>query len=118
MAGSEQRRSIPRLSDSQKKNLTDCLSANLTRQLNLTDLAVLFNLSPRQFFRLFCNSFGMTPDHYLLHERVRRAKELLSAGSSPAEVANMVGFANQKHFSEMFKRITGMSPSRFKRDNT
>jgi AraC-like DNA-binding protein len=61
MAASKERRSIPRLSDSQKKNLTDCLSASLTRQLNLTDLAGLFNLSPRQFFRLFCNSFGMTP---------------------------------------------------------
>jgi transcriptional regulator GlxA family with amidase domain len=63
MAGSEQRRSILRFSDSQIKSLAACIGANLGSQLTLMDLAGLFKMSPRQFFRLFCNTFGNTPGH-------------------------------------------------------
>jgi AraC family transcriptional regulator len=82
MSGNEQKRTIPRFSDSQINNLAAWMSANLGSQLSLTDLAGLFKMSPRQFFRLFCNTFGNTPGHYVLYKRVCRAKELLSAGSS------------------------------------
>jgi AraC family transcriptional regulator len=118
MPGDEQRRSTPRFSDSQIKSLTDYISANMAHELSLTELAELLNLTPRQFFRLFSNTYRQTPYRYLMHERVRRAKELLSAGSSPADIANVVGFENQDHFKQMFKRIAGTSPSRFKRENT
>jgi AraC family transcriptional regulator len=117
MAGDERRRT-PRFSDPQIKRLTHYISQNMARDLSLTELAELLNLSPRQFFRVFCNTYRSTPYRYLLQERVRRAKDLLSAGSSPAEVANVVGFENEDHFKQMFKRIAGMSPSRFKRENT
>jgi len=118
MAGDEQRRRTPRFSDSQIKRLTDYISANMAGELSLTELAATLKLSPRQFFRLFCNTYRQTPYRYLMDERVRRAKELLSAGSSPADVADHLGFENRDHFKHMFKRIAGTSPTRFKRENT
>ena len=118
MPGDEQRRSTQRFSDSQIRGLSDYISENIADELSLTELAELLNLSPRQFFRLFCNTFRQTPYRYLMDERVRRAKELLSAGSSPAVVADHLGFENQDHFKHMFKRIAGTSPTRFKRENT
>jgi len=117
MTGDEQRRSTPRFSDSQIKTLTDHISANIADELSLTELAELLNLSPRQFFRLFCNTYRQTPYQYLMHERIRMAKELLSAGSSPADIANVTGFENEDHFKQTFKRIAGTSPRGFRREN-
>jgi len=117
MTGDEQRRRAPRFSDSQLQRLTDYISENMAHELSLTELAELLHLSPRQFFRIFCTTYKQTPYRYLMHERVRRAKELLSAGSSPADIANVVGFENEDHFKQTFKRIAGTSPSRFRREN-
>jgi AraC family transcriptional regulator len=117
MPGDEQRRSTPRFSDSQIRRLSDYISENIAQELSLTQLAESLNVSPRQFFRLFCNTYRQTPYQYLMHERIRMAKELLSAGSSPGDIANEVGFENEDHFKQTFKRIAGMSPSRFRREN-
>ena len=117
MPGDARRRSTPRFSDSQVRSLTDYISENMARQLSLTELAEFLHLRPRQFFRLFCNTFRQTPYRYLMHERVRRAKELLSAGSSQTEIANLMGFENEDHFKQTFERIAGTSARRFKREN-
>ena len=51
----------------------DYIGANMAHQLSLTELAESLHLSPRQFFRLFCNTYRQTPYRYLMHEGVRRA---------------------------------------------
>ena len=58
---------------------------------------------------------GYRPREYLLHERVERAKSLLSGSDTPlAEVALAVGFCTQAHFSTVFKRMTGDTPARWR----
>jgi AraC family transcriptional regulator len=82
--------------------------------LNLPHLAELVDMSPRQFFRLFANTFGCTPHRYVMKERVARAKDLLSAGLSLVEIAHTLGFASQSHFSDVFRKATGASPGHFR----
>jgi AraC family transcriptional regulator len=49
--------------------------------------------------------------------RIDRASEQLVTGDLPlAEIALAAGFADQSHFSNVFRRRTGMSPSRFRRE--
>jgi AraC family transcriptional regulator len=105
-----------RFSHSQVKKLLDFIAANLAGEVNPSDLADLVQMSPRQFFRFFSSTFGITPHQYLLKERVRRAKELLSGGSLPGDIASILGFSNHSHFSQVFKKITGISPGRFRRE--
>jgi AraC family transcriptional regulator len=109
-------RSHKRFSQSQMKRLLDYIAANLASDLSLGDLADLVEMSPRQFFRFFSSTFGSTPHQYLLKERVRRAKELLSGGSLPVEIAYSLGFSNQSHFTQVFRKMTGTSPGRFRQE--
>ena len=46
---------------------------------------------------------------------VERARELLARGAHVADVAARLGFADQPHFSRLFKRVLGLSPSRYAR---
>ena len=109
-------RSHRQFSHSQVKRLVDYIATNLASDLSLSDLADLVQMSPRQFCRFFSNSFGSTPHQYLLKERVRRAKELLSTGSLPVEIAKILGFSSQSHFTDVFRKLTGTSPGRFRQE--
>ena len=72
-------------------------------------------LSPHHFSLVFKNTFGTTPHHYLLLQRVEKAKRLLASGEqSIGEAALEVGFANQSHFTRMFRRIIGETPREYR----
>jgi AraC family transcriptional regulator len=98
------------------RRLVEFIRANLAHDLTLGDMADLVDMSPRQFFRLFSSTFGSTPHRYVVSERVSRAKELLAAGLSLVEIAHSLGFASQSHFTNVFSRITGLSPGRFRQE--
>ena len=69
-----------------------------------------------QFARAFKASFGVPPHRYHLERRILRAKELLIApDGSVTAVALAVGFAETSSFSAAFRRLTGTTPSRYRR---
>ena len=78
------------------------------------DLAKLIRLSPRQFIRIFSNTFGTTPHRYIINKRVALAKELIAKGRLLVEIAVKLGFASQSHFSDVFRKVTGMPPGQFR----
>jgi AraC-like DNA-binding protein len=108
-------RKLSPLSDAQARRLVDHIHANLDCELSLFDLSKLVHCSPRQFVRLFSNTFGKTPHQYIINERVARAKDLLLQGRLLVEIATTLGFSSQSHFSGTFRKATGMSPGRFRR---
>jgi AraC family transcriptional regulator len=110
----ERKRAERKFAGSQVRRIVDYIRANLGEDLNLHHLASLVDMSPRQFFRLFSNTFESTPHRYVMNARVARAKELLGAGFLLVEVANAVGFASQSHFTDVFRKATGISPGRFR----
>ena len=109
-------RSKKRLSDFQTKRIVDYIDANLASDIALNDLADLVDMSRSQFYRFFSSTFYSTPHHYLLKERVRRARELLSAGTLPVDIAGALGFSSQSHFTDVFKKMTGTSPGVYRRE--
>jgi AraC family transcriptional regulator len=100
----------------QARRMVDYIQANLDCELTLFDLAELAQLSPRQFFRTFSNTFGTTPHRYIMNERVAQAKELIAKGQLLVEIAADLGFASQSHFCGVFRKVAGMSPGRFRRE--
>jgi AraC family transcriptional regulator len=110
------RKPIRRFSAEQARRVADYIQANLDGELNLFDLAELVHLSPRQFFRIFWNTFGTTPHRYIVEERVAQAKELIAKGRLLVDIAAKLGFASQSHFTGVFRQVTGMSPGRFRRE--
>lgn len=88
---------------------------NLNRELSLGELAALVGLSPQHLCRSFKKAMGVTPYHYVVDARIHEAKEiLLGRELSIAEAGLAVGFSSQSHFSDTFRRFTGMSPRQFR----
>jgi AraC family transcriptional regulator len=106
--------SIPTSPDLPRHKLqqaTDYINDFLDRDLSLSDLAAVVQMSPFHFARLFKESTGLAPHQFVIRCRVERAKELLLQGKMGiSEIATEVGFANQSHLGRHFKRIVGVTP--------
>lgn len=61
----------------------------------------------------FAREVGVPPHAYQIHVRIARARKLLLGGMAPTEVAAALGFADQSHFTRHFRRVTGVTPSRY-----
>jgi len=84
--------------------------------ISINDICKLIYLSPCHFKRVFKDYTGQTPYQHLMKIRLEKAKEILSEKEySMEEVAKLCGFVNSKHFSTVFKRNTGMSPSEYRK---
>jgi AraC-like DNA-binding protein len=89
------------------------IDARYASRLTLAELVGVAGVSPFHLVRTFTKAFGLPPHAYLNQVRVRRAKELLHRGVSPAQAALAVGFFDQSHLGRHFKRTVGVSPARF-----
>lgn len=86
------------------------------KPLRIETLAARFRLSEKHFRRLFKQHTGLSPYQYYLQLRIHRAQELLQGTSlSIQEVAAALHFETPFHFSAVFKKKTGQSPSQWRR---
>jgi AraC family transcriptional regulator len=92
------------------------IADNLESDLSLQDLADLVQTDVYRFVRFFKRCTGLPPHQYILRERIERAKSLLCNPTLPlTEVALRSGFADQSHFTNVFHRITNLSPLAYRR---
>jgi AraC-like DNA-binding protein len=86
------------------------------RDSGLVELAAIAGLSPHHFVGAFKISVGKPPHRFVMERRVQRAVELLRDGNRTiAEIANAAGFSSQSHLTANFRRVTGLTPGRFRR---
>jgi len=86
--------------------------------LRIERLADAVAMSPHHFARMFKATFGQTPHAYVLERRIEAACQALRCEPERpiADVAGACGFANQSHFTEAFRRRTGLTPARWRQD--
>ena len=88
------------------------VSNSITRDLSLDQIADAFGLSRRHLTRLFRDKTGLTIGEFHDHERVGRARELLSATDLPVgEIAWRVGLESGSALARMMRRVAGVSPT-------
>ncbi|MGA4842333.1 helix-turn-helix domain-containing protein [Streptomyces sp. G45] len=80
----------------------------------LAQLAAELGLSRYQLLRAFRTTMGLPPYAWLAQHRVARARGYLEAGRRPAEVAGLVGFADQAHLTRWFRRVLGVTPAAYR----
>lgn len=98
------------------RRVADHIDANLGRELRLGELSGVVHMSPFHFARLFKRTSGVPPHRFVVRRRVDRAIELLAGGEHPiGEIARLVGFATPSHFTTVFRRITGVTPTEYRR---
>jgi len=80
--------------------------------LTIPKLAEQYGLGSQQFAYLFQKYAKMSPNEYLISQRMSRARELLCTTTcSVSEISDYVGYSDPYYFSKLFKKRTGISPS-------
>ncbi len=91
------------------------LDAHLSENVSVDTLAGLIYKSRSQTIRIFKKEFGSTPYDYLLDNRIKQAKALLSnTNLHIKDIAYQTGFSDEHYFSGLFKKKTGKTPSSFR----
>ena len=90
------------------------MEENIYREVNLNGIGEMLGVSIPHLNSVFKSYTAMTPYQYFISIKIRKAKELLEAGAMPIkEVAFRLGFGDQYYFSRLFRKKTGVAPSRW-----
>ena len=94
------------------------IESRLSERFVVSDIAHAVRLEPSQFTRAFRASIGLPPHVYVIQRRVERAKRLMLASRQAlSSVALDCGFADQAHFSRVFRRHVGQAPFSWRRSH-
>lgn len=100
------------------KRVMEYISANLTENIGLKQIADKMGMSPSHFAHEFRNSTGTTPYQYLLQQRLERAKDLLKTSNLPIQnVSVLTGFSYPANFVRTFRQRVGQSPEAWRKDH-
>ncbi len=113
---------VPRVEEAAEsdvaKRIGQCIAfmlQHLNQPLQVATLAARANTSPSHFFVLFKRFAGSSPIDYFIRLRMRRACQLLQAGSLHVkEVAAALGYDDPFYFSRVFKSTVHVAPSEYR----
>jgi len=91
----------------------DYIRKNLHQKLSIESIAKMAYVSKSNFFRMFKDELGTSPNEFILQERISRAKELLKSRNSIKETAFQTGFSDTNYFTRVFKQLVGVTPKSY-----
>lgn len=98
-------------------HILDYIVSHYSEAISLQLLAEKHYISESYLSRIFKQYTGKKFIDYLTEIRIDKAKELLIYSSLKTnEIANAAGYTDQRYFSQIFKKVTGMTPSEFKQN--
>jgi AraC-like DNA-binding protein len=96
----------------------ECIRQQFRNKLTVENLAQNVGISPRQLHRRFVETFGMSPQSFLMRVRIQAACEMIqSRDCQLSEVAQQCGFPDQSAFSQHFRKHIGQTPLRFQKEH-
>lgn len=102
--------------DSPLDEIVDYIKSHLNEDLSVKDICSRFYISKNALYSSFAQEYNCTVKEFILNERINLAKErLLYSDSKMTHIAEQTGFGNYAHFSKVFKKKSGISPSEYKR---
>lgn len=96
------------------RKVQNYIETNYAACFSLEDIAQLAHISSYHLLRLFSRIVGIPPHIYQQQVRIRQAKQLLNQGCSILDTAMNTGFADQSHFSKVFKKMVGITPGEYR----
>lgn len=112
-------RAIPKkwTSDRRMANALGYIFRNISAPISTSALAREACMSEGYFNREFKKTFGMSPQKYITVKKIEKARSMLLMGGMPvSEIAVALGFYDSPHFVRSFKAVTGISPSKYRRN--
>jgi len=99
--------------------IKDYIDQNYMKEINLTEIAANLYISPFYLAHVFKKEIGFSPIQYVINRRIGESQNILITTKKPiTEIAKMVGYDNPNYFNLLFKKITGMSPGKFRKKHT
>lgn len=96
------------------RRVLDYIEKNLAENLSVPVLAGQAGLSENYFGEAFRDYTGLTPQHYVMRQRVNEAQRLLRTGCyQVTEVAYMTGFSDLAHMDRQFRLVLNAPPGAF-----
>lgn len=93
------------------------IETNYTETISLKDIANAVHLSPIYFHNIFTSACGISPHNYLINCRIAEAKRQLWNSKIPLDlVAENCGFGCQQYFNKIFKKQTGTTPGKYRKE--
>jgi len=93
------------------------IKKNISRQIEIDELAQISKLSVSQFERRFKKTMDTTPLKFINKMRIDRATELLiKTHDTLSSISYDCGFFDHSHFTKVFKKIKGKSPSQYRKE--
>ncbi|WP_281889888.1 helix-turn-helix domain-containing protein [Paenibacillus sp. YYML68] len=90
------------------------INENWNTELTISQCAAYVFISGSYFASLFKKVTGQSFTQYVSGLRLEKAKQFLIEGKSIQEVATTLGYEDRRNFSDMFKKLTGMTPTEYR----
>lgn len=102
----------------QMKEAIDYINKNYQKDLDMAMVSNHISMNYSCFSQIFKEYTGTKFVNYIKEIRINKAKELLSSTQKKvAEIGYAVGYENEKHFMKVFKSVTGISPTEYRKNN-
>ncbi|WP_293785138.1 AraC family transcriptional regulator [uncultured Pedobacter sp.] len=90
------------------------IKANLNEKISINSLSDKACMSKATFYRLFKRELGISPNDFILAEKINKAKTLLTRpGAKVASISYELGFNDANYFIRAFKKIVGITPGTY-----
>ncbi|BCN29713.1 helix-turn-helix domain-containing protein [Anaeromicropila herbilytica] len=104
------------LSEVYVEKIEDYISENYNKQISLVHLANYVGFSSYYLSKLMKEAFDINYCEYLTKIRVEKAKDLLQEREfTISEISYKVGYSEPKYFSNVFRKMEGISPSEYRK---
>lgn len=109
------KRSTPPVKNAIIGKATHYMNEHIEKKLQLKEIASHFGYSESHFHRLFQKEMNESPINYFLKLKIERACYYLSySDMKSTQIAMKLGFDDPDYFSRLFKKIKGVSPTKYK----
>ncbi|MNG22693.1 Bifunctional transcriptional activator/DNA repair enzyme AdaA [compost metagenome] len=94
------------------------MQTHISQDLTREDIAAFLHFNPAYLSRLFKKETGLSLSDYIMDQRMKQAKRLLSESDlKVSDVAEITGYRNFSYFSKLFKKQEGFTPQEFRKRN-
>ncbi len=110
-----------RVGESQSSYVTEAvryISGHLDRRITLDEISARLGISRTYLCELFKSETGETLNHFITRQKITEAQRLLKVSEeSIAQISARLGFSSQSYFQNVFRKVCGITPDRFRREN-